>query len=40
MNLYNRYSLIDLENKLTVATGKDVWGDIGSLEWTCTFCYI
>ena len=41
MNLENRKSLIELENELTVAVGQG-WGkgQLESLGWTCTHCYI
>ena len=39
--LWNRGQLTDIENKLRLQGGKgDGKGELGSLGWTCTLCYI
>ena len=43
MNLQNRKRLTDLENEFMIAGGEDgkyKEGQVGSLGWTCTHCYI
>ena len=42
MNLQNRKRLTDLENEFMIADGEDgnEEGQLGSLGWTCTHCYI